>query len=193
MTSATDVRTSFSPYNLYLLRRCSGGGASWSCIFDARHCDLGFDSHAEFTSVDRRFFDRRRTRGSVARRSIVYGRWNFSAGGTASRLYGRREDRGVAQRRASIRQPADQRNHRYCSVARDESTLLIALGTVLVVGGIILISWKRSGNFRDFVGGICCCRWARRFSDGNQSSDSALCLGLAMNHCSSQRLWEWSP
>jgi drug/metabolite transporter (DMT)-like permease len=50
------------------------------------------------------------------------------------------------------------------AVLDESATALILAGTLLVVAGIILVSWKASRNCQVSVGGTCCSPWAQRFS-----------------------------
>ena len=99
--------------------------------------------------VDRRIRDRRRSRRSAVRHSAFHAGRHFSARCSSVRLHRRRKDRRFAQQRAAVRKPAIQR--RYCGGdPRRGDFAADLLGTLLIVGGIVLVSWKPEEQLRDF-------------------------------------------
>src|SRR5690349_20294826 len=72
----------------------------------------GLDSHTEPPLVVSHICDGWNPPGTAYRYPAVHCCWNISARRSVARLYGCRKDRRVAQQRAAVREPADQRGDR---------------------------------------------------------------------------------
>ena len=141
--------------------------------FDSHHGDSGFDPHAEPAAVVGDFRDRRRARGAACRRIAFHPGGHFSVGRSFAGLHRCRKNRRIAQRALQSVSPLVSAAIAV-TILGEPTTLLIILGTVLVVAGIVLISWKSEWQLARLSALAPIAADRRRFPHRHQPSDTAL-------------------